>query len=106
MAQTSRASEQFDDDGRLSRPIAPKGERRHRATYATDKRKGGYLVRVEGPEANRFVGREVPVTLKSGNEQPEKLERLLWTGTQEGKLVALYTFQSRPREDLNDEIPF
>ena len=41
---------------------APK--RSHKATYARDKRKGGYLIRVIGPNAAAFAGREVPVIRK------------------------------------------
>jgi hypothetical protein len=89
----------------------PKGgavKRAHKATYATDKRKGGYLVRVEGPNAAAFVGRDVPVTLKNGEEHPERLERLIWSGNdaESGKPVALYAFASRPRDVDKDEIPF
>ncbi len=76
-------------------------ERKHRATYATDKRNGGYLVRVQGPYPEKFAGREVPVMLKSGKEQTEKLSRLIWTGadTETGDKVALYKFEPRPREE-------
>jgi hypothetical protein len=80
---------------------------RHRATYATDKRKGGYLVRVSGPTPAVFAGRTVPVTLKSGGEQPEELDRLIWTGkdNESGEPVSLYSFKSKPRDD-REEIPF
>lgn len=81
--------------------------RKHRATYATDKRTGGYLIRVVGPNCEAFVGREVPVTTRANTEHMEKLTRLVWTGqdkeTQEK--VALYKFESKPREQA-DEIPF
>ena len=82
-----------------------KPARKHRATYATDKRKGGYLVRVAGPSANEFVGREVPVTMKNGNEQPEKLIRLIWSGPDQetGELCALYAFEAKPREAITTE---
>lgn len=85
----------------------PSGKRLHKATYATDKRKGGYLIRVAGPDAEKFLGREVPVTTRSGDEHAEKLIRVLWTGKDQetGENVALYTFESKPR-DLDDEIPF
>jgi hypothetical protein len=84
-----------------------KSSGQHRATYATDKRNGGYLVRVVGPYANRFAGREVPVTLKSGDVQPEMLERLIWTGMDKDtkQAVALYKFRSRPVEK-EEEIQF
>lgn len=85
-----------------------KPARQHRATYARDKRKGGYLVRVEGPHAERFAGREVPVTLRDGTEQTEKLDALIWTGTdgETGKPVALYSFVPRPRDTEQTELPF
>lgn len=92
---------------------APK--RAHKATYATDKRNGGYLIRVVGPNAAVFAGRTVPVTLKSGDEHDEKLTRLIWsgidTGTKEnpgtGDPVALYKFESKPREaTTEDELGF
>ena len=82
-------------------------ERKHRATYATDKRAGGYLIRVIGPHAEVFSGREVPVNTRGGDEHTEKLIRLVWTGKdpETGEKVALYKFESRPREE-QDEIPF
>lgn len=85
---------------------APK--RSHKATYARDKRKGGYLIRVIGPQAAAFAGREVPVIRKDDSETMEKLDGLIWSGTDEetGKPVALYSFEARPKDDLNDEIPF
>jgi hypothetical protein len=75
-------------------------KRQHLATYATDKRKGGYLIRVKGPNAERFVGREVPVTMKNGDEHNEKLTGLVWTGPDQetGEKVALYKFEPKPRE--------
>lgn len=90
----------------------PKGEgatvRLHKATYATDKRAGGYLIRVAGPNAERFVGREVPVTMKSGDEHTEKLVRLIWTGidTESGERVALYKFEAKPRVEDTEVTEF
>jgi hypothetical protein len=79
---------------------APKKERKHKATYSTDKRKGGYMVRIAGPWAEMWAGKTVPVTTRGGEENEEKLIRLIWTGidpeTQEK--VALYTFEARPRD--------
>lgn len=77
-------------------PAAPK--RAHKATYARDKKKGGYLIRVEGPHAGKFAGRTVPATRRDGTETMEELDALLWTGTDDesGKPVALYTFKQRP----------
>lgn len=91
-----------------------KAERLHKATYASDKRSGGYNVRVVGPQATRFAGREVPVTTVKGDEHMEKLIKLLWSGVDTGteKLqgtnlpVALYSFLSRPKDIADDEIPF
>lgn len=83
------------------------GGRKHRATYATDKRKGGYLVRVAGPQSNMFIGREVPVTMKDGSEHNEKLTKLVWSGKDNdtGEPVSLYHFEAKPRA-LADEIEF
>ena len=81
--------------------------RKHKATYATDKRNGGYLIRVSGPNAEMFVGREVPVNTRAGAEHSEKLVRLIWTGADKetGEKVALYRFESRPKE-AGTELPF
>lgn len=81
---------------------APK--RTHKATYARDKRQGGYLIRVQGPHAAKFAGREVPVTMRSGEEHTEVLEDLIWTGIDQesAEPVALYHFESRPAEKLPD----
>jgi hypothetical protein len=75
---------------------------RHKATYATDKRNGGYLIRVAGPDANRFAGRTVPVTLKNETQHDETLEGLVWAGVDQetGGNVALYRFKAKPREDV------
>jgi hypothetical protein len=77
-----------------------KPKRLHRATYAADKRQGGYNIRVAGPNAAKFVGRDVPVSMKSGAEHTEKLVKLIWTGidTETGEPVALYKFEAKPRE--------
>lgn len=84
-----------------------KAGRAHRATYATDKRKGGYLIRVVGPNAASFAKRAVPVNTKKGDEHMETLDRLITSGTDKdsGEPYALYSFESRPR-DKDDEIPF
>lgn len=80
-------------------------KRAHKATYAKDKRKGGYMVRVEGPMSNAFVGREVPVTMKDGSEHKEKLVTLVWAGkdNESGKPVALYSFEAKPKEKVDAE---
>ena len=74
--------------------------RKHRASYATDKRNGGYLIRIAGPFAEKFAGQEVPVTMKDGREHSEKVTRLIWTGTDQesGEKIALYRFEAKPRE--------
>lgn len=95
-------------------PKTTEGRRQHKATYAKDKKKGGYLVRVLGPCAAEFAGREVPVTRKDDSESMEKLSDLIWsgidTGTDEhpgtGKPVALYKFEPKPKGEAADELPF
>jgi hypothetical protein len=85
-------------------------ERLHKATYSKDKRTGGYNIRVSGPNASKFAGREVPVTVTSGGEHPEKLLKLLWAGIEKtsefggkiGEPVALYSFESKPKEPEPD----
>ena len=86
---------------------AAKEERKHRATYARDNKNGGYLIRVQGPYPEKFAGRDVPVVLKSGKEHAEKLDRLIWTGTdkENGERVALYSFVAKPR-DTQTEVAF
>jgi hypothetical protein len=82
-------------------------KRAHKATYSRDKRKGGYLVRVVGPHANQFIGREVPVTRNDGSESMEKLLKLVHSGVDGGEVVAadkgknyaLYTFEPKPRDE-------
>jgi hypothetical protein len=88
---------------------APAKGRQHKATYARDKRKGGYLIRVIGPNAGKFAGREIPVTRMDDTESVEKLDGLIWTGNDEdtGRPVALYSFEARPKEKLaDDDLPF
>lgn len=79
----------------------------HKATYARDKRKGGYLIRVAGPNAAAFAGREVPVTMKGGDRHSERLTALVWSGKdkESGENVALYTFEAKPKEK-SEEVPF
>lgn len=85
--------------------------RSHRATYARDKKKGGYIVRVQGPQCNRFAGRSVPVEKRDGEENPEMLTELIWSGMDDGVIsgyvgpVALYSFEAKPPEKM-EEIPF
>ena len=79
-------------------------KRQHKATYARDKRKGGYLIRVAGPHAEVFAGKEVPVTTMGGEEHKERLVGLIWTGIdkESGDRVALYMFESKPRETVEE----
>lgn len=85
----------------------------HAAAYSRDKRNGGYIVRIHGPYANRFAGREVPVKTSAGEVTMERLTTLLHTGIDEGKYnaslkgvpYALYAFEARPKAQ-QEEIPF
>ena len=86
----------------MATATAPKATGRlHKATYARDKKQGGYLIRVAGPYPEQFAGRSVPVTLKNGEEHDEDLTALIWTGVdkESGDKVALYKFASKPREE-------
>jgi hypothetical protein len=87
---------------------APK--RQHKATFASDKRKpGSYLIRVAGPHASAFAGRDVPVTRKDNSESTETLAAVVWAGIDDesGDPVALYRFVAKPREeDTADDLPF
>ena len=81
-------------------------QRLHRATYTTDRKNGGYLIRVGGPYADKFAGREVPVSTTNGTEHMEKLTKLIWKGVETtsqyggkvGETVGLYKFEAKPRE--------
>lgn len=86
----------------------PPVKRQHKATYARDKRKGGYLIRVAGPNASKFVGRVVPVTRRDDSESLEKIDALIWSGIDDesGAPVALYSFIPKPSEDTTDDLPF
>jgi hypothetical protein len=92
---------------KVKTPVEKSEKAQHKATYATDKRTGGYLIRVSGPNAARFTGRDVPVDTKAGKRTVEKLERLIWSGPDKetGEPVALYKFVARPRDD-QDEVQF
>lgn len=82
------------------------GKPTHRATYAADKRNGGFNIRVVGPHANEWAGEEVTVETKNGEKHKEKLVRLLWSGPDidpeskqpTGRNAALYSFEPRPKE--------
>lgn len=95
-----------DDIPPIQEPRQPappvNGKRSHVATYSRDRERGGYIIRVEGPHAASFAGREVPVSRKDRTEGMEKLDKLIWAGTdrESGKPVALYSFEARPKEEL------
>lgn len=98
--------------GSIAVPVKSGARREHKATYARDKRNGGYLVRVIGPHANKFGGKIVPVVKRDDTESQEALENVVWTGIDTGtpekpgtgKPVALYTFTQKPKSD--DDILF
>lgn len=94
---------------------AKTGGRLHKATYARDKRNpGAYLIRVIGPTAAAFAGREIPVTRKDDTETIEKLLDCIWAGTNndpnnpsDTRPVALYRFEAHPREEVEEiDLPF
>lgn len=89
-------------------PIPPKSARQHKATFASDNLKGGYMVRVEGPNSGAFAKREVPVERFDGTETTIKLDKLVWTGVDKitGKPVTLYKFIAHPRAEKADAISF
>lgn len=91
-------------------PQTPAKGRQHIATFARDKQKPGkYLIRVQGPTADRFAGRDVPVTRMDRSESTETLTTVVWVGTDEasGQPVALYHFAEKPRaEEKVDALPF
>jgi hypothetical protein len=105
--KTTRGPHRKDGYLKYQKARAEMGTRQHRATYGADKKAGGWLIRVEGPNAEKFAGREVPVETKAGEEHPEKLTRLIWTGPDQetGVKVALYKFEPKPRE-AEDEATF
>lgn len=82
-------------------------KRLHKATYARDKKKGGYLVRVIGPHADAFAGRDVPVVTRDDRENIETLDKIIWSGTDTGtedmpgtgQPAALYTFKPKPKDE-------
>lgn len=101
---------QIVHQGEVTAPakIAPVGERRHRATFATDNRKGGYMIRVEGPDASKFAKKQVPVTRYDGTETVETLQGMIWSGLdiESGKPIALYKFVAHPRTKTDDGVSF
>lgn len=111
-AKAAPASAQANAEGAVKAPDKVKETGEHRATYSRDKKNGGYIIHVEGPRANSFAGRRVPVTRKDGSKDHETLTDLIWTGVADpppkgsGKPVALYHFQPKPRDEVEDEIPF
>jgi hypothetical protein len=86
-------------------PTNAEGKRTHRATYARDKKTGGWLVRVVGPQAAEFAGDTVPVSTANGEEHDETLTIMRWSGPDKdpssgeltGRNAALYSFDAKPR---------
>lgn len=88
-----------------------KQKRAHKATFAKNKYGAGFLIRVVGPSASRFAGREVPVTRMDDTEEVLKLDAIVWAGIDEGfekdgkkvkgtgQPVCLYSFTPKPFED-------
>lgn len=88
---------------------APATKRLHRATFATDNIEGGYMVRVEGPNADKFAKRTIPVTRFNGEETEIELKSMTWTGPDKvtGVKVALYKIVKHPRVKVDaDAIAF
>lgn len=91
-------------------------ERQHVATFSFNQRAQQYNVRVVGPHADKFAGREIPVSRLNKPDSIEKLTRMLKSGIDEGKVVpenkgkmyALYSFVQKPRavEEEEQEIKF
>jgi len=96
------------------RPALPsKDGRSHRASYAKDNMKGGYNVRVIGPNAVKMGRRWLPVTRVDGSENMEFTMGIIWSGVDDGNdevkgtglPVALFSMWKAPKEKA-DEIPF
>lgn len=91
------------------RPELPsKDGRLHWATYAKDKMKGGYNVRIIGPQASKMRNRWVPVTRIDNTENMEFVRDIIWSGVDDDtkQPVALYSMWKAPKDPLDDEIPF
>lgn len=109
MARTRKNAPEVEGTSETAKPSSG---RAHTASYS--KIKGEHFkwfIRVVGPKAEAFSGREIPVSTKSGEEHSEKLTKMIWNGEdrQTGENVAIYEFLAKPRveeADLNDEIPF
>lgn len=94
--------------------MSEKPKRLHKATYARDKKKGGWMVRIIGPNATRFAGRKVPVTMNNGDEHEEELMVLVWSGIDQGfddrpgsgQPAALYTMKPKPKDEKLEEVSF
>ena len=108
--QADTASTETVLNGEVINPvkIPPVGERKHKATFASDNRNGGYMIRVEGPNADAFSKREVPVTRYDGTETVEKCEKLIWKGadSESGKPIALYKFVAHKRAEKANAVSF
>jgi hypothetical protein len=98
-------------NGEIMEPVPavpPKEGRQHRASFSRDKNTGGFNIWVEGPSANKFAGKYVPVTLFDGTEQMEKCLKLTWTGISSltDKPAAVYTFLKKARPKKDDGVTF
>jgi hypothetical protein len=108
MATRTRKNEPEIEGADAGKPA--KG-RSHTASYS--KIRGEpfkWYIRVVGPSAEKFSGREIPVATKGGEEHDEKLTKMIWNGADRtsGENVALYEFLAKPKAEveLDDEIPF
>ena len=88
--------------------LPPKEGRQHRASFSRDKNTGGFNIWVEGPNATKFAGKYVPVTLFDGSEQMEKCIKLTWSGVSSltDKPAAVYTFMKKARAKKDDGVTF
>lgn len=92
--------------------LYPTNGRQHSASYTRLRGEPlKWFVRVVGPHALKFSGRDIPVATKNGVEHEEKMGRLLgdFTDQDTGQPVGIYEFIAKPKaspEELDDVIPF
>jgi len=88
--------------------------RQHKASFSKDSRNPGkYNVLVEGPNAQKFATKRVPVGMRNGTEKEVQLLDCFWFGPDEGRsdengnmveapkpghFKALYHFKPEERE--------
>lgn len=106
----AKAATQTPAPEKVDPPEMVKRSGEHRASFSRDQKTGSWIICVVGPNAHRFAGRTIPVKLYSGEENPEKLNKLLWSGEfpSTGEHAATYSFVQREKKPipLDDEIPF